>query len=124
MIRIGGTSTTTTWKCEACGTPVATALPTEPVCSCGWLANVPAFRFEVGKGVGTELKKIFSSFGFQPCESCLVRANALDEYGVAWCEEHIHVVVQWISEAAHDRWLPAVGVPAIVQMAIDRAKGR
>jgi hypothetical protein len=124
MIRLGCTADMVTWRCENCHAAIASPLPEEPICACGWIDKVPAVRQQAGSGVGTELKRIFAAFGFQACETCTDRAQALDEYGIDWCEQNKPVIIQWISEAAHNRWMPAVGVPSIVQMAIDAAKGR
>lgn len=50
-------------------------------------------------GPGTELKRLFSSFGFTPSSKCQCSARAyqMDRAGPDWCEEHIEEIVNWIS---------------------------
>ncbi|GIW60111.1 MAG: hypothetical protein KatS3mg087_1177 [Patescibacteria group bacterium] len=98
------------------------------------------------EGPGTELKKILSSIGINPTESCDCNAKArqMDIWGVEGCEENFDTIVQWLREGK-DRWGwtskisaglkllfkdpilalkldPADPFPGLVRAAIDRAK--
>ena len=59
-------------------------------------------------GVGTELKKLLATIGIKasPTCSCQRRASYLDDVGVAWCEENIETIVDWLSQEAAKRRLP------------------
>ena len=80
-------------------------------------------------GAGTELKAMLATIGIQPklnCK-CNARAKEMDDRGLAWCEQHIEMIVDWLAEEAQRR--PLLGklfsrvlARQAVQMAIRRAR--
>lgn len=85
-------------------------------------------------GVGTELKKILTSWWITACGSCGSHAKTMDKNGIEWCEANIPMIVGWMKEEAANRhvgWVasltelvPAFGMSPehLVQKAIRNAK--
>ena len=77
-------------------------------------------------GPGTELKKLLSKIGItsSPTCSCNKRAKTMDEKGIAWCEENVETICDWLQEEATKRKLPFVRLAgkALIHLAIRRAK--
>ena len=77
-------------------------------------------------GVGTELKAILKTIGIVPEKNCACnsRAQTMDNMGVAWCEDNIDTIVDWLSEEAGRRGMPFVRPAGVflVRSAIRRAK--
>lgn len=75
---------------------------------------------------GHELKKLLAKIGIHatPNCSCTARANAMDKRGVAWCEENVETICDWLQEEATKRKLPFLRVAgkALINLAIRRAK--
>lgn len=77
---------------------------------------------EPGHGVGTELTRIFTSFGIASCNTCKARAKILDKWSVDVCTDRREKIIMWLTAAAKDRWLPPVGIPYLVDSAINAAR--
>jgi hypothetical protein len=77
-------------------------------------------------GAGTELKALFSRIGIRPSPtcSCNKRARAMDEKGIAWCEQNVETICDWLAEESAKRKLPFLRAAGklIIHMAIKRAK--
>ena len=84
-------------------------------------------------GVGTELRKLLPGWIISGKKSCGCESAAakLDRYGVAWCEQNIDQIVQYLADQSEHlipafRVVPASGRQAIakriVQKAIKNAK--
>ena len=77
-------------------------------------------------GPGTELKVLLSRIGItsSPTCSCNARAKTMDEKGIAWCEENVETICDWLQEEATKRKLPFVRLAgkALIHLAIRRAK--
>lgn len=60
------------------------------------------------KGPGAELKRLLARFGITATAACdcHAKAEAMDQRGCDWCEEHIDEVVAWLRQEAHKRGLP------------------
>ncbi len=78
------------------------------------------------RGPGTELKALLSRVGITSTAgcSCNAKAKAMDEKGIAWCEENVETICDWLQEEATKRKLPFVRLAgkALIHMAIRRAK--
>lgn len=76
-------------------------------------------------GPGTELKKLLSKIGIKssPSCSCNKRAAEMDRQGVAWCEQNVETICDWLQEESTKRKLPFVRLAgkALIYMAIRRA---
>jgi hypothetical protein len=76
-------------------------------------------------GPGTELKKLLSKIGIKssPSCSCNKRAAEMDRQGVAWCEQNVETICDWLQEESAKRKLPFVRLAgkALIYMAIRRA---
>jgi len=81
---------------------------------------------QITAGAGTELKALLSKVGItaSPTCSCNTRARFMDEKGIAWCEENVETICDWLQEEATKRKLPFVRLAgkALIHMAIRRAK--
>ncbi len=81
---------------------------------------------KLGKGVGTELKKILSWFNINssPNCSCNRKAKYMNDKGVEWCKNNIDTIVAWLKEEAEKRHLPffAYAAKKIIKIAIYRAE--
>ena len=77
-------------------------------------------------GPGAELKALLSKIGItsSPTCSCNAKAKAMDERGIAWCEENVETICDWLQEEATKRKLPFVRLAgkALIHLAIRRAK--
>ena len=77
-------------------------------------------------GPGTELKALLSKIGIRssPTCSCNKRAKTMDEKGIAWCEQNVETICDWLAEESAKRKLPFVRLAgkAIIHLAIRRAK--
>jgi hypothetical protein len=79
-------------------------------------------------GAGTELKKLFASFGFTPSSNCQCNARSyqMDQAGPAWCEGHIDEIISWLAvewKRSHSLLpFPAPLARLAVGMAIARAR--
>lgn len=77
-------------------------------------------------GAGTELKLVLKRFWIvaQPNCKCEQRAREMDANGIAWCEEHIGEITDWLETEAKSRHLPFVRLAAVVliRRAIKNAK--
>jgi hypothetical protein len=77
-------------------------------------------------GPGTEMKALLSRIGItsSPTCSCNAKAKAMDERGIAWCEENVETICDWLQEEATKRKLPFVRLAgkALIHLAIRRAK--
>lgn len=93
-----------------------TALPT--------LSATP--RIQTSGGVGTELARILSWFGFSKDADCKCgeRAAEMDRRGVAWCEVNTETILDWLADSARERKIPFVRFAAslAVKAAISAAK--
>lgn len=65
--------------------------------------QVTSSRSKVDNGPGTELKKLFRSWGVSACGGCITTAKKMDENGPAWCREHIDELVAEVHENATRR---------------------
>jgi len=78
------------------------------------------------RGPGTELKALLSKIGIRssPTCSCNKRARTMDENGIAWCEQNVETICDWLAEESAKRKLPFVRLAGkvIINMAIKRAK--
>ena len=76
-------------------------------------------------GVGTELKGLLCKIGIvaTPTCKCSARARAMDIRGLAWCQNNVETVVDWLQEEAVARGLPFLRSAgrALVGLAIKRA---
>jgi hypothetical protein len=104
------------YACMPLGLPIGVPTP----------ADLPARRPKGGPG--TELKKLFATFGFQdvPGCSCVAHAAEMDRRGADWCEANIETVVGWLREEKDRRGIvfPFFGSAArvAVNLAISRAR--
>ena len=77
-------------------------------------------------GPGTELKALLSKIGIRssPTCSCNKRAKTMDEKGIAWCEQNVETICDWLAEESAKRKLPFLRAAGkvIINMAIKRAK--
>jgi len=84
------------------------------------------YRTAARPGVGTELKKLLSRIGItaSPTCSCNTKAEIMNRQGIAWCEENVETICDWLQEEATKRKLPFVRLAgkALIHMAIRRAK--
>lgn len=64
----------------------------------------------IGRGPGTELKKLLAKIGIHSTAtcSCNARAQLMDEKGAAWCRENETAIIGWLREEATKRALPFV----------------
>lgn len=78
------------------------------------------------QGPGTELKVLLSKIGITSSStcSCNAKAKTMDEKGIAWCEENVETICDWLQEEATKRKLPFVRLAgkALIHLAIRRAK--
>jgi hypothetical protein len=78
------------------------------------------------RGPGTELKSLLSKVGITSTAgcSCNAKAKTMDEKGIAWCEENVETICDWLQEEATKRKLPFVRLAgkALIHLAIRRAK--
>lgn len=59
----------------------------------------------ISNGAGTEVTKLFRSWGMSACGGCLASARKMDEMGTAWCREHIDELAEEIHQnATHRKW--------------------
>lgn len=116
--------------CVSCGhTTTVHALRRE----CGNLPAPPATHAvarAVGRGPGTELKRLLAGFGITATPDCLcnARADEMDDRELAspgWCEENIGTIVGWLRQEAGRRGLPFIDAAGrlLVRKAIARAAG-
>lgn len=110
-------------KCNSCGHTSNWTTKSRMVCDC-------QYRVEyTPHGVGTELKKILSSLGFDPTEEgcqCNHRASIMDRLGIDWCENNLPTILGWLKEEHKRRksllpWSDII-VRGIVRRAIRNAK--
>ena len=80
-------------------------------------------------GPGTELKKLLSKIGITATPNCKCNArarhmDAMEKQEPGWCERNIDTVVGYLREAAADRGLPFLDLPArlLVRRAISNAR--
>jgi hypothetical protein len=80
-------------------------------------------------GPGTELRKLLSSIGITATPNCKCNArvkhmDAMEAQEPGWCERNIDTVVGYLREAAADRGLPFLDLPArlLVRRAISNAR--
>jgi hypothetical protein len=77
-------------------------------------------------GPGTELKALLAKIGIRssPTCSCNKRAKTMDENGIAWCEQNVETICDWLAEESAKRKLPFLRAAGkvIINMAIKRAK--
>ena len=75
---------------------------------------------------GTELKKLFGTFGLKPKAKCNCNKHArkMDEAGCDWCEQHIDRIAGWIKHECRKMGIPFVKpvVVAAIHLAISRAR--
>ena len=83
----------------------------------------------LGRGPGTELKKLLSKIGITatPTCKCNARARYMDEQEAkepGWCERNIEEIVGYLREAAADRGLPFLDMAGrlLIRRAIANAK--
>jgi hypothetical protein len=80
----------------------------------------------IGRGPGTELKKMLSKIGIKasPTCSCNARAQTMDANGIEWCKANTDTIVGWLREEATKRGLPFVDLAGkiIVKRAISLAE--
>ena len=87
---------------------------------------------KIGKGPGTELKKLLSSAGIKPSAGCSCNSQAatMDKWGCDRCRKEIEVIVSWlIKNSRQYRWarfIPRLGkeitARALINKAIDNAE--
>lgn len=97
-----------------------------------WTIDVehPSYpRSPVGRGPGTELKKLLASFGITATPSCSCNAGAalMDELEArfpGWCEGHMDEIVGWMRKEAAARGLPFLDVVGrlLVRRAVRNAR--
>jgi hypothetical protein len=80
-------------------------------------------------GPGSELKAILSQFGIVvtpdcKCNSRAVHMDKMEAEQPGWCEANIEEIVGWLREAAEERGLPFLDLPArlLVRRAIHNAR--
>ena len=80
-------------------------------------------------GPGTELKKLLAKIGITATSNCKCNArsrhvNTMEAQEPGWCERNIDTVVGYLREAAADRGLPFLDLPArlLVRRAISNAR--
>ena len=80
-------------------------------------------------GPGTELKKLLAKIGITATPNCKCNArvkhiDAMEKQEPGWCERNIDTVVGYLREAAADRGLPFLDLPArlLVRRAISNAR--
>lgn len=80
---------------------------------------------DLGKGPGTELKKLLSWFAVDtPTCECLSRAKLMNTWGPQGCRDNMSTILVWLHEEALNRGLPFVKLVAqqLVLLAISRAE--
>lgn len=97
----------------------------------GLLQHETAVRHEPhpsGCLAGTELKKLFGTFGLKPKAKCNCNKHArkMDENGCDWCEQHIDRISGWIKHECRKMGVPFVKpvVVAAIRLAISRARAK
>lgn len=82
--------------------------------------------FRLIEPVGDCLAKLLSSFGFSEANGCKCesRVATMNVWGADKCEENIGIIVGWLREAAAERGLPFLAMPArmLVRRAIANAR--
>lgn len=55
---------------------------------------------------GTELKRILVSWGIKSDKECGCQDHAtrMDQLGVVWCRQNVETIVDWMMDAARDKW--------------------
>lgn len=63
---------------------------------------------DIGRGAGTELKKMLAAMGLRSAAGCKCdqRAKEMNDRGVEWCAANIETIVGWLAEEAAKRRLP------------------
>lgn len=82
-------------------------------------------KCEFQGGVGTELKNLLSFLEKKgDCNSCLSRAQMMDQMGITWCEANREDILSGLKEGAESHGLPYIRLAAIsaLNLAIYRAK--
>jgi hypothetical protein len=105
-----------------------TAYPREP--KPGFVPPVPVLQPPAPtSGPGTELKKLLSRIGITATPNCKCNArvkhmDTMESQEPGWCERNIDTVVGYLREAAADRGLPFLDLPArlLVRRAISNAR--
>jgi len=81
-------------------------------------------KFDIGQGVGTELKKLLSMVGLKASPSCPCnqRAKTMNQNGLQWCKDNKDTIVLWLEEEAKKRRLPFLkfGAKKLVNFAIKK----
>lgn len=75
------------------------------------LPTLPAIiKVQSSGGVGTELARILSWFGFSKEGECKCgqRAAEMDKRGVAWCEANQDTILDWLADSARERGIPFI----------------
>lgn len=84
------------------------------------------YRAPARPGTGTELKALLSKIGITASSTCSCNAKAeiMNRQGIAWCEENVETICDWLQEEATKRKLPFVRLAgkALIHLAIRRAK--
>lgn len=57
-------------------------------------------RDKESRGVGAELKALFSRIGIQICAGCDRKAVEWDRHGIKWCQDNKPVLVEWLTKQA------------------------
>lgn len=80
----------------------------------------------LGRGAGTELKKILETFGIKSTAtcSCNQRAKTMNENGIEWCKNNKDTILSWLQEESLKRNLPFFKFAGkrIINLAIQRAE--
>ncbi len=80
----------------------------------------------VDGGVGTELKNLISKLGLKPGLNCKCgqHIREMDTKGIAWCDENVYTITQWLQEEAERARLPftKIGARILIRRAISNAK--
>lgn len=82
--------------------------------------------FNIGEGVGTELKTLLSWMRIesQPNCTCNQKAKFMNQKGIEWCRKNVDVICGWLKEEAVKRKLPFFnyGAKKLIYLAISRAE--
>jgi hypothetical protein len=82
----------------------------------------------LGRGPGTELRKMLASIGIHPrgekCR-CNQHAHEMDVRGADWCEENLESIIDWLEAEAKTRGLiGALFTRTAARMAVKKAIAR
>jgi hypothetical protein len=78
------------------------------------------------EGPGTELKKLLAKFKITPAANCKCNQHIheMNQKGVAWCEQNINTIVDWLHEEAQRANLlfTTIGAKILIKRAIHNAR--